>query len=529
MSLEKVTQHNISSFMLRTQHFLRHNLFRAGMYFSLVVLPLSCTSDDHPINQPVEINSIQTNSNALGNSNYTCNRNFPICHSGSTIWINPTTVRAHLDHRDYLGSCPTDRDGDRYGSGQGDCNDNDPSINPAMPELCDGIDNNCNGLVDDGALSAFYLDSDSDGIGNIDNAILACTAPSGYVADMSTCSIGDCDDTDASLWRYLTAYLDSDNDGFGSGEMIMVCAGVSLPSRYALNNSDCDDNNTTVHPGAFELCDYIDNNCRDGADENFNVNTSCSVGVGECNSTGTTACSEDDLDVICSAVPGEPILEVCDGLDNDCNGVIDNNTTEVLDNFDRPSGNLGNNLLGNTWTNYGTLGNWNITDNNYAWTSWTGNPGQNPTASSDIGHRDTFNVVVKFKLSQVNDVGNGGAFIYGVNCSGGSVGGAKDGFVARLAASNSSTHLLQKDGVNIASGNQALSANTSYLMRFSFDGSILGLKLWEDGNVEPANNLMSVSTTNTNPAKSYITLSGDMDTRESGSTTIDYIINECHL
>jgi len=58
-----------------------------------------------------------------------------------------------------------DDDGDGYTENEGDCNDTDAAINPGGTEVCDYIDNNCNGAIDEGVTTPYYLDADSDGYG----------------------------------------------------------------------------------------------------------------------------------------------------------------------------------------------------------------------------------------------------------------------------------------------------------------------------------------------------------------------------
>ena len=61
-----------------------------------------------------------------------------------------------------------DLDGDGYGLLAGDCDDSDPTIYPGAEEICDDIDNNCNGLIDEGTEQVWFLDSDGDSFGNAD-------------------------------------------------------------------------------------------------------------------------------------------------------------------------------------------------------------------------------------------------------------------------------------------------------------------------------------------------------------------------
>ncbi len=126
-----------------------------------------------------------------------------------------------------------DADGDGFGANQ-DCNDGNAAVNPAAAEICDGIDNDCDGRVDeDDAVDAatWYPDADADGYGDADAATKACVAPDGHIADGT-----DCDDSDASLNQD-----DADADGYSS------CEG------------DCDDANAAFNPGASSdgpLSDY---------------------------------------------------------------------------------------------------------------------------------------------------------------------------------------------------------------------------------------------------------------------------------
>lgn len=262
----------------------------------------------------------------------------------------------------------SDADGDGYGTNTkifkgcyqpigyimagGDCNDSDAAINPGAPEICDGIDNNCNGQIDEGAQLAFYKDNDKDGYGNINNRVLSCSKPFGFVADST-----DCDDSDAAINPAATEiadgidnncngiidenqanlkafYKDADNDGFGNlYERIFRSV---LINGYVTDSSDCNDANAAVYPGAPEVCDGLDNNCDGNIDEGFSQQTwykdADGDGFGNIDSTiqscspppGYVANNTDCDDHKATVHPGAP--EICDGLDNNCNGLIDENT-----------------------------------------------------------------------------------------------------------------------------------------------------------------------------------------------------------
>jgi hypothetical protein len=126
------------------------------------------------------------------------------------------------DDMDCNDSCDLDADNDGYDDrarGGEDCDDTDASINPIATEVCDGVDNNCDGLIDEedpnldtSTLLDFYRDVDGDGFGLTSAAQKACTVPSG-----ASLIDGDCDDDDPNT--YPGAYevpldcIDQDCDG----------------------------------------------------------------------------------------------------------------------------------------------------------------------------------------------------------------------------------------------------------------------------------------------------------------------------
>ena len=81
----------------------------------------------------------------------------------------------------------------------------------------------------------------------------------------------DCDDTNAAIGETTVFYADSDGDGYGkASSSVTACA---APTGYVAQSGDCDDTNSTVYPGAPELCDGLDNNCNGEVDERLNCGT----------------------------------------------------------------------------------------------------------------------------------------------------------------------------------------------------------------------------------------------------------------
>ncbi|MBU1992728.1 MAG: putative metal-binding motif-containing protein [Patescibacteria group bacterium] len=112
--------------------------------------------------------------------------------------------------------------------------------------------------------------------------------------------------------------VDIDGDTYKAGAS-QLCG----KSCAVMSGGDCDDNNANRNPGMKELCDGIDNDCDSEIDEGYKLGAWCAVGVGECMTTGTKVCHSSKIATTCTAKP--PVLsgEVCDGLDNDCDGGVD--------------------------------------------------------------------------------------------------------------------------------------------------------------------------------------------------------------
>lgn len=150
-------------------------------------------------------------------------------------------------------------------------------------EICDGQDNDCDGLIDEDFL--WYADADSDGWGANAAPVISCTPLAGAVQ-----ITGDCDDTnaqvnpdmpdgcdqadgidnncngqaedDASAW-----FTDADGDGWGDVNSFVIAC--TQPPATSLEPGDCDDTNNALFPGGTEICDGLDNDCDGDVDEDF--------------------------------------------------------------------------------------------------------------------------------------------------------------------------------------------------------------------------------------------------------------------
>jgi len=143
-----------------------------------------------------------------------------------------------------------------------DCDDNDERVRVGAVELCNGRDDNCNSMVDEGLVISTY-----------------------------------CEDKDG------------DGHGVQSANTKMGC-GIS--AGFGLCDNDCNDTSSSIYPSAQELCNFKDDDCNGRIDDN--AKQACGIGwcrrLSECNATSCT--------------PGKPRAEECNFLDDDCDGVIDN-------------------------------------------------------------------------------------------------------------------------------------------------------------------------------------------------------------
>ena len=249
-----------------------------------------------------------------------------------------------------------------YVSDNNDCNDSDSAFYPDALEYCNNLDENCNGIIDENALDAstFYADQDNDGFGNVGNTIQKCVLPVGFVSDNTDCNDQNanispesheycngidenCDgEIDEDALDRITYYADQDGDGFGNPNLSSVFC--QLPEGFSANNFDCDDENIEHYPNAVEYCDEVDNNCDGVVDENTAIDTNTyyqdldNDGYGllaiyfeSCNEPSGYASLSGDCDDGDANQRPEGI-EICNGEDDDCDGLSDENAQDDPEN-----------------------------------------------------------------------------------------------------------------------------------------------------------------------------------------------------
>jgi len=241
-----------------------------------------------------------------------------------------------------------------------DCDDTNSSIYPGATEICNSVDDDCDGTIDDGVLLTFYADADGDTYGNAASTSMACTAPMGYVSDNTDCDDDDDDinpgeteicngiDDDCSGVAddgpvvFLDYYVDADGDGYGTGSAFGFC---EAPMGWSLLDGDCDDADDAINPGETETCNGIDDDCSGVADDGPVVFLDYYVDAdgdgygtgsafGFCEAPMGWSLLDGDCDDADNAIyPGA--TEICNGTDDDCDGALDDGlvfTTYYKDN-----------------------------------------------------------------------------------------------------------------------------------------------------------------------------------------------------
>ena len=229
---------------------------------------------------------------------------------------------------------PNDADGDGY-TVDVDCDDDDAEVNPGATEVpYDGLDNDCDTLTYDDDLDGdgYALDSDCDD----DDAEVNPGADElcNDVDDDCDEEVDEDDAVDATAWQ-----PDDDGDGFGDEKTNLAQPSCDQPSGYVDDASDCNDNNSDVHPGADESCNDEDDDCDGDVDEDPVDAATWYLDYDEdgyggesyteeaCEQPdGFLATAEDCDDLEASVHPGAD-EDPCNGVDDDCDGEVDEVST----------------------------------------------------------------------------------------------------------------------------------------------------------------------------------------------------------
>ncbi len=260
---------------------------------------------------------------------------------------DPTTFGKRDADRDgyYDAFCCNQQDDGEMLCGR-DCDDHKTNVNPQGVEVCDFLDNDCNGEVDEGVAIVMYPDTDHDGHGDDSKApVNTCAGAVGYAGIND-----DCDDSDPEVFKgqfeicdgkdnncdperladeikeQAPWYLDQDGDTYGDAGSTPVFS-CYRPTGRVLSQNDCDDGDKTVNPNATEICDAKDNDCNGWADakamgvNNFEDDDGDLVADADC---GGDDCDDNDPRTAGGAE------EVCDHIDNNCNGEVDEQTVQNI-------------------------------------------------------------------------------------------------------------------------------------------------------------------------------------------------------
>ena len=150
-----------------------------------------------------------------------------------------------------------------YVTNSSDCNNSNAAVNPAATEICNSIDDDCDTQIDEGlTFTNYYADTDGDGFG-AGAATNACAQPTGYVINNT-----DCNDTNAAISPTTLWYLNADGDGYYVSTIVSCTSPGANYNTTGGTLGDCNDTNAAVHTGATETCNGIDDDCDGMIDEN---------------------------------------------------------------------------------------------------------------------------------------------------------------------------------------------------------------------------------------------------------------------